>query len=117
MMPKYMFNASYTTEGVQGLLSEGGSARVAAANAAMESVGGRRDNRRLSLERRCRRSEPRCLGIGNGRRKHDRPVDPGGDRCRYRNGQRSHDLQPSGDLNQPATRFERLRSLPSIFED
>ena len=23
-MPKYMFNASYTTEGVQGLLSEGG---------------------------------------------------------------------------------------------
>jgi uncharacterized protein with GYD domain len=40
MMPKYMFNASYTTEGVQGLLSDGGSARVAAANAAMESVGG-----------------------------------------------------------------------------
>ncbi|MBC8195546.1 MAG: GYD domain-containing protein [Acidimicrobiia bacterium] len=39
-MPKYMFNASYTTDGVQGLLSGGGSARVAAAQSAMESVGG-----------------------------------------------------------------------------
>ncbi|HJO79439.1 MAG TPA: GYD domain-containing protein [Acidimicrobiales bacterium] len=39
-MPKYMFNASYTTEGVRGLLSDGGSGRVAAASAAMESIGG-----------------------------------------------------------------------------
>ena len=39
-MPKYMYQASYTTEGVQGLLSGGGSARVTATNAALESAGG-----------------------------------------------------------------------------
>ena len=30
-MPKYLIQASYTTEGVQGLLSDGGSARTEAA--------------------------------------------------------------------------------------
>ncbi len=39
-MPKYLIQASYTTEGVQGLLSDGGSARAAAATAAGESPGG-----------------------------------------------------------------------------
>ena len=33
-MPKYLIQASYTTEGVQGLLSDGGSARTEAAAAA-----------------------------------------------------------------------------------
>ena len=33
-MPKYMLHASYSTEGVQGLLSDGGSARRDAAAAA-----------------------------------------------------------------------------------
>ncbi|MBC8365223.1 MAG: GYD domain-containing protein [Actinobacteria bacterium] len=39
-MPRYLIHASYTTEGVQGLLSDGGSARVAAATAAGETLGG-----------------------------------------------------------------------------
>ena len=39
-MPKYMLRASYSTEGVQGLLSDGGSARRDAATAACESLGG-----------------------------------------------------------------------------
>ena len=39
-MPKYLIQASYTTEGVQGLLSDGGSARTAAAAAAAASRGG-----------------------------------------------------------------------------
>jgi len=40
-MPKYMISASYVGEGIKGLLKEGGSARRAAAAAAIESVGGR----------------------------------------------------------------------------
>ena len=39
-MPKYLVEVSYTHEGVKGLRSEGGSARVAAAKAAIEEVGG-----------------------------------------------------------------------------
>ncbi len=39
-MPKYLIQASYTTEGVQGLLSDGGSARTAAAETAAASLGG-----------------------------------------------------------------------------
>ena len=39
-MPKYLIQASYTTEGVQGLLSDGGSARTEAAAAAATSLGG-----------------------------------------------------------------------------
>lgn len=39
-MPKYMFRGSYSSDGVRGFLSEGGSGREAAAAALAESVGG-----------------------------------------------------------------------------
>lgn len=39
-MPKYLFHGSYTPEGLKGLLSEGGSKRVEAAQQALSSVGG-----------------------------------------------------------------------------
>lgn len=39
-MAKYLFEASYTLDGVRGLLDEGGTARNAAVKAAAESVGG-----------------------------------------------------------------------------
>jgi len=39
-MPKYLLAVNYTLDGVRGLLAEGGSAREAAARAAVESVGG-----------------------------------------------------------------------------
>jgi uncharacterized protein with GYD domain len=40
-MPKFLIEASLTTEGVKGVQSEGGSARREAVASAMESVGGR----------------------------------------------------------------------------
>ncbi len=40
-MPKYLIQASYTTEGIKGVLKGGGSARRAAAQQAIESVDGR----------------------------------------------------------------------------
>jgi uncharacterized protein with GYD domain len=40
-VPKYLIQASYTTEGVKGVLKGGGSARRAAAQQAIESVDGR----------------------------------------------------------------------------
>ena len=40
-MPKYLVMASYTAEGVKGLLKDGGTKRRRAAEAALESVGGR----------------------------------------------------------------------------
>ena len=40
-MPKYLIQVSYTTEGVRGLHKEGGSARRAAAQKLLESIGGR----------------------------------------------------------------------------
>jgi uncharacterized protein with GYD domain len=40
-MPKYLIEASYTAEGVKGVQAGGGSARVEAVTAAIESVGGR----------------------------------------------------------------------------
>jgi uncharacterized protein with GYD domain len=40
-MPKYLFQGSYTLDGVRGLLKEGGSKRRAAAQRAVESVGGK----------------------------------------------------------------------------
>jgi uncharacterized protein with GYD domain len=40
-MPKYMFTASYSVEGVKGLLADGGSKRRAVAQKAVESVGGK----------------------------------------------------------------------------
>jgi uncharacterized protein with GYD domain len=39
-MPKYLLHGSYTPEGVEGLVSEGGSGRVEAARQALGSVGG-----------------------------------------------------------------------------
>lgn len=39
-MPKYLFIASYSSEGAQGLLDGGGSARRSAINEMAESVGG-----------------------------------------------------------------------------
>jgi uncharacterized protein with GYD domain len=39
-MPKYLLEVNYTLDGVRGLLTQGGSARQAAAQAAAESVGG-----------------------------------------------------------------------------
>lgn len=42
-MPKYMIQASYIADGVQGLRKEGGSARRAAVEKACASVGGRLD--------------------------------------------------------------------------
>lgn len=40
-MPKYLIQASYTMEGIKGVLKDGGSARRAAAQQAIESVDGR----------------------------------------------------------------------------
>ena len=39
-MSKYLFEVSYTLDGVRGLLAQGGTARQAAAQEAAESVGG-----------------------------------------------------------------------------
>ncbi len=39
-MSKYLVTASYSADGVKGLMKEGGSKRRAAATAAIESVGG-----------------------------------------------------------------------------
>ncbi len=40
-MPKYLLEVNYTLDGVKGLKAEGGSARVAAATALVESLGGK----------------------------------------------------------------------------
>jgi uncharacterized protein with GYD domain len=40
-MPKYLFEASYTAEGVKGLIKDGGSKRRAAVEALTKSLGGR----------------------------------------------------------------------------
>jgi uncharacterized protein with GYD domain len=40
-MPKYLITASYTAEGIKGLLKDGGSGRRAAVQKLAESVGGR----------------------------------------------------------------------------
>ena len=40
-MPKYLFRAAYTTEGVKGIRKGGGSARRAAVKQVIESVGGK----------------------------------------------------------------------------
>jgi uncharacterized protein with GYD domain len=39
-MPKYLFHGSYTPKGIRGLMEEGGSGRVKAAQQALGSVGG-----------------------------------------------------------------------------
>ena len=40
-MPKYLLQANYVGEGVKGLLKDGGTGRRAAAEQALQSVGGR----------------------------------------------------------------------------
>ena len=40
-MPKYLFQGSYTLEGVRGLVKDGGTKRRAAAQQAIQSVGGK----------------------------------------------------------------------------
>ena len=40
-MPKYLFTGSYSTEGLKGLISDGGTKRREVAKKAVESVGGR----------------------------------------------------------------------------
>lgn len=40
-MPKFLVNASYTPEGLQGLLKDGGTGRRAAIEAAVKSLGGK----------------------------------------------------------------------------
>jgi len=40
-MPKYLLEVSYTLDGIKGLRSEGGSARVAAATTLIEGLGGK----------------------------------------------------------------------------
>ena len=39
-MSKYLITGSYTTQGVKGVMAEGGSARVAAVRTLIESLGG-----------------------------------------------------------------------------
>jgi len=39
-MPKYLLDVNYTLDGIRGVLAQGGTARQAAAQAAVESVGG-----------------------------------------------------------------------------
>ena len=40
-MPKYLLEVNYTLDGIRGLKTEGGSARVAAATALIEGLGGK----------------------------------------------------------------------------
>ena len=42
-MPKYLLHANYTSDGIKGLLEEGGSSRRATAEKALQSVGGKLD--------------------------------------------------------------------------
>ncbi len=40
-MPKYLYNGSYTLEGVKGLVKDGGSSRKAQVESAVRSLGGK----------------------------------------------------------------------------
>jgi uncharacterized protein with GYD domain len=40
-LPKYLFEIKYTVEGIRGVAGQGGTARVAAAKQAAESLGGK----------------------------------------------------------------------------
>ena len=42
-MPKYLLQATYTADGVKGLIKDGGSRRAAAARSLIESLGGKLD--------------------------------------------------------------------------
>ena len=48
-MPKYLIQASYTAEGIRGLLKDGGSKRRAAAEEAIKSLGGRLETFHFAL--------------------------------------------------------------------
>ena len=48
-MPKYLFYGSYTPEGYQGLIKEGGSSRIEAAKKALGSVGGKLESFHFSF--------------------------------------------------------------------
>ena len=50
-MPKYLIQASYTADGIQGLLKDGGSKRRAAAEQAIKGLGGIRTGSLSSLGR------------------------------------------------------------------
>src|SRR5262245_5000545 len=43
-MPKFLFSGTYTSEGLKGILSDGGSSRVDAVRKTAESVGGHLDS-------------------------------------------------------------------------
>ena len=43
-MPHYLFRASYTQQGIQGVVKEGAASRIAAVSAMAASVGGRIDS-------------------------------------------------------------------------
>jgi uncharacterized protein with GYD domain len=57
-MPKHLLKVNYTDDGIKGLRAEGGSARVAAATALIEELGGKVESFyfRLRGERRLRHS-------------------------------------------------------------
>ena len=40
-MPKYLISASYTSDGVKGLMADGGSARIAEATSLISAAGGK----------------------------------------------------------------------------
>ena len=42
-MPKYLLHASYTADGIKGLIKDGGTKRTAAAQRLVESLGGKLD--------------------------------------------------------------------------
>ena len=48
-MAKYLLEVRYTQEGIKGLKVEGGSARVAAATAALEGLGGKLESFHFAL--------------------------------------------------------------------
>ena len=43
-MPKYLIEASYTSQGIKGLLSAGGSSRREGIQAMLENIGGRMES-------------------------------------------------------------------------
>ena len=48
-MPKYLYQGSYTDEGLQGLMKDGGSKRVAITKKAIESLGGKMETYYFAL--------------------------------------------------------------------
>jgi uncharacterized protein with GYD domain len=48
-MPKYLYQGSYTDQGLQGLMKDGGSKRVEVTKKAIESLGGRMETYYFAL--------------------------------------------------------------------